>query len=583
MRKNMGSLLLAAVLSAMLILPAAAAAPSDWLMDISYYGDRSACRMTAQQAEAFASVIRSEAAKRTRDTEAVVKQNGSFRHSLDNQAAFADAGSGMPVMLFFSNLCQADGRSYDGGYNTLWYWNGEKVVRFVPTADWVKNGWDADALYLHLYPDHVLACSPEFYMTGQIASLAVFPFQNGRVASAPSTTAFYENGQIDGVLRKSFLIDGKTAAESQAAAWMEKNGDGYVDDQSTRVLAGYRYIRQGAYNVHGLTSADLVLFVLEAYAEDAATAGFKDVLSGIYYAEPVAWAVSEGITDGTSPTTFSPDADVTRGQAVTFLWRAAGRPSPRSTLCPFSDVKPSDYCYEPVLWAMEQGITNGTGPTAFSPNAALTRGHIVTFLWRTAGRPGETGTGTWYEDAVRWGEKNALLAGTAADFAPEGRCPRSDVVTYLYRADKKGVMEPGKPSYDFVLDNCSWTDAFQKAKDAGGHLVRIETRLEYETILAEIDRRGMDFAEFRVGARRDEDQTDYYWMDNRNRRTGRALNDALDRIGARWDAGEPSFQWGETPETVLEFYRSGEDWVWNDMADRPDAGPSDCCGYIIEY
>ena len=167
---------------------------------------------------------------------------------------------------------------------------------------------------------------------------------------------------------------------------------------------------------------------------------FTDVPAGAYYADAVKWAVENGVTTGTTATTFSPDATVTRGQAVTFLWRAMGKPSPESAFCPFADVKTSDYFYQPVLWAVEQGITNGTDATHFSPGSTLTRAHIVTFLWRTAGNPADTGASQWYADAVKWGETNDLLSGTAQAFTPAGSCPRSDVVTYLYRADQKSAI-----------------------------------------------------------------------------------------------------------------------------------------------
>ena len=167
---------------------------------------------------------------------------------------------------------------------------------------------------------------------------------------------------------------------------------------------------------------------------------FTDVPAGAYYADAVNWAVANSVTTGTSATTFSPNDPVTRGQAVTFLWRAVGQPTPKSKVCPFTDVKATDYYYQPILWAVENGITNGTDATHFSPASTLTRAHIVTFLWRTAGEPGNTGASQWYADAVSWGQTKDLLSGTAQAFTPTGNCPRSDVVTYLYRADQKGLI-----------------------------------------------------------------------------------------------------------------------------------------------
>ena len=162
-------------------------------------------------------------------------------------------------------------------------------------------------------------------------------------------------------------------------------------------------------------------------------AGFNDVRVGDYYAASVQWAMDTGVTYGTTTTTFSPDATVTRGQAVTFLWRAIGKPEPEAVENPFADVQESDYFYKPVLWAVEQSITNGTGIAEFSPGSSVTRSQIITFLYRTLGEPGKTGFGTWYEDAENWAVRNSLLDGTAVSYSPDAECPRADVVFYLWK------------------------------------------------------------------------------------------------------------------------------------------------------
>ena len=109
---------------------------------------------------------------------------------------------------------------------------------------------------------------------------------------------------------------------------------------------------------------------------------FVDVPDDAYYYDAVYWAVDQGITTGTSETTFSPDDPCTRAQAVTFLWRAAGEPAPASTENPFTDVISGEYYYNAVLWAIEKGITKGTGETTFSPGDDCLRSQIVTFLYR---------------------------------------------------------------------------------------------------------------------------------------------------------------------------------------------------------
>ncbi len=174
---------------------------------------------------------------------------------------------------------------------------------------------------------------------------------------------------------------------------------------------------------------------------------FTDVAQGEYYFEPVIWAVNQTpqITAGTSAATFSPAATCTRGQVVTFLWRANGQPRLLGVKNPFTDVKPSDYFYDAVLWAVESGITQGTSATTFSPNDPCTRAHVVTFLWRSEGQPsagsanpfGDVANGQYYYSAVLWAVKNEITAGTSATtFSPDNPCTRGQIVAFLYR-DKK--------------------------------------------------------------------------------------------------------------------------------------------------
>lgn len=168
---------------------------------------------------------------------------------------------------------------------------------------------------------------------------------------------------------------------------------------------------------------------------------FTDVKSGAYYEAPVIWALKNNVTAGTSGTTFSPNDTCTRGQVVTFLWRAKGQPEPTSTHNPFADVNSNDYYYKAVLWAVENGVTSGTSDTAFSPSDTCTSAQVVTFLWRSNNNPKTSGTsslasqysGQYYTDAVAWADATDLLSGTGTAFAPNNNSPRADIVTYLYR------------------------------------------------------------------------------------------------------------------------------------------------------
>ena len=174
---------------------------------------------------------------------------------------------------------------------------------------------------------------------------------------------------------------------------------------------------------------------------------FTDVKSGAYYYDAVLWAVEKKITSGTSATTFSPNNPCTRGQIVTFLWRAAGSPKPTSSNNPFIDVKAGAYYYDAVLWAVEKGITSGTSATTFSPNTVCTRGQTVTFLWRAAGSPkaasstnpfSDVQSGAYYYDAVLWAVEQKVTSGTSATtFAPGSTVTRGQTVTFLYRSQGK--------------------------------------------------------------------------------------------------------------------------------------------------
>ena len=169
--------------------------------------------------------------------------------------------------------------------------------------------------------------------------------------------------------------------------------------------------------------------------------GFDDVAVGAWYADSVKWAVDEGITNGTGDTTFSPDAVCTRAQAVTFLWRAMGSLKPTTTVKVFNDVPENAYYYQAVLWAFEQGITNGTSEGVFSPNQECTRGEIVTFLWRAKGSPAASGASfadvsadSFCATAVSWAYAEGITTGMdATSFSPNNACTRAHIVTFLYR------------------------------------------------------------------------------------------------------------------------------------------------------
>ena len=172
------------------------------------------------------------------------------------------------------------------------------------------------------------------------------------------------------------------------------------------------------------------------------TGVFVDVATGSYYEDAVDWAVENGITKGTTATTFSPNATCTRAQAVTFLWRASGSPEPETRAMPFADIPVGSYYYDAVLWAVENGITKGTSDTTFTPNMTCTRAQIVAFLWRSEKSPAagtanpfaDVKSTAYYADAVLWAVKENITKGTTnTTFSPDADCTRAQIVTFLYR------------------------------------------------------------------------------------------------------------------------------------------------------
>ena len=244
---------------------------------------------------------------------------------------------------------------------------------------------------------------------------------------------------------------------SEAALWhtpADRNGNSYYypdygtirvngRDQSLEEYSAWMESFLNSLNVLGEISPDETLDGMTGdELLSLAVTGFYDTLYSKYYAEPVKWAAGKGITNGTGPYAFSPDDPCTRAQVVAFLWRAAGSPEPRSTRNPFTDVPGGAYYYKAVLWAVEQQITNGMSATAFAPNEPCTRAQVVTFLHRYEKTPKvsarnpftDVASGQYYYDAVLWAVKNGITNGTtAATFSPNNTCTRGQIVTFLFR------------------------------------------------------------------------------------------------------------------------------------------------------
>ena len=225
-------------------------------------------------------------------------------------------------------------------------------------------------------------------------------------------TCYIERKQGDTWVR---VADGNSLGGTLPLTWVRQTG-------TYRVMA-----QKGAYYIY----SDEFTVTWNAEPQDPRREPFNDVFMGDAHYNAIVWAfwARPQVTDGIEPDMFGPNETVTRGQAVTFLWRAMGCPEPVSTYNPFDDVPEWEYYYKPVLWAVENGITDGTEPNLFEPDLTCATAHIVTFLYRTM----KIGPDGWYEEAGSWAENSGLMGGLNLHVDPDTPCPRSIVVELLYR------------------------------------------------------------------------------------------------------------------------------------------------------
>ena len=256
--------------------------------------------------------------------------------------------------------------------------------------------------------------------------------------TAPDKT---ENGKV--------TISPKNASEGTEVTVKVTPDSGYalegltVTDKDGKTLK----LTDKGSGIYTFTMPDGKVTVEAGFRADAAEPvnPFVDVSGGAYYEDAVLWAVREGITSGTTATTFSPGASCTRAQMVTFLWRAAGSPK-ASGSNPFRDVSADTYYYDAVLWAVENGITSGISADAFAPDAMVTRAQTVTFLYRAAGSPAaasgssfaDVRSDAYYADAVFWAVEKGITSGTAAAaFSPDADCTRAQVAVIMQKLCEK--------------------------------------------------------------------------------------------------------------------------------------------------
>jgi len=244
-------------------------------------------------------------------------------------------------------------------------------------------------------------------------------------------------GNTHSMIVLEVLSDGVVIAEgnyNNSVHWGRKISRSEVEASSYLIT---RWPQDGAAGTPSAPSTTAPSNPTTPTAPGTTTANpFSDVPEGTYYHDAVLWALENGITTGVTSTQFQPNATCTRGQVVTFLWRAKGRPEPKTKTNPFTDVSASSPFYKAILWAYENKITSGVTSTTFNPSGTCSSAHVVTFLWRADGKPsmGTSGLSTlYYAEAAVWADSKGLLEGVGGEFVPEQNSPRANIVTYLYR------------------------------------------------------------------------------------------------------------------------------------------------------
>ena len=325
-----------------------------------------------------------------------------------------------------------DGATADTTYNVA---SGTTITLPTPAhrSGYTFNGWyDGSKFYAagasyKVSATATLNASWSYISSGSSSSYPIYS------VSTPSKT---ENGSV--------TVSPKSASKGSTVTITVKPDSGYVLETLTVTDKNGDELKltdkgNGKYT---FTMPGSKVEVKATFMEDNSVLNFfYDVPNGAYFYEAVKWAVDKGITNGLSDTMFGPYESCTRAQIVTFLWRAAGSPEPK-TVSSFTDVPASAYYAKAVAWAVENGITNGMTETTFAPDATCTRGQSVTFLYRALKGTASGSTNftdvksdAFYADAISWAVANNVTNGTSnTTFSPNADCTRAEIVTFLYRA-----------------------------------------------------------------------------------------------------------------------------------------------------
>lgn len=319
----------------------------------------------------------------------------------------------------------------------------------------VDNTGSSERAAIYTYGDHEVKIT-ETFEGEEVAEYTYTTNDKNQVVKLAKKTYNSETKAMEETIVHEFTYDdnGNLVKDATSGkfggrvAEYEYNKDGLCVKRTDADKQGmeYTYDENGnAVTIVTINSAEEKQTEACTYAaipEAGSKSDFTDVKTEEYYAAPVLWATATGITDGMGNNQFCPDSACTRAQLATFLWRAAGKPEPKTTTSPFTDVQDtSAYYYKAVLWAAENNITKGVGDNKFDPDATCTRAQIVTLIYRAAGEPKVTATNPFsdvvendYYDAILWAVNNGVTKGMGdGKFGPDMTCTRGQGVTFLYR------------------------------------------------------------------------------------------------------------------------------------------------------
>ena len=325
-----------------------------------------------------------------------------------------------------------DGATADTTYNVA---SGTTITLPTPAhrSGYTFNGWYDGSKFYAAGASYKVSATATLNASWSYISSGSSSYDPTYSVSTPSKT---ENGSV--------TVSPKSASKGSTVTITVKPDSGYVletltvTDKNGNELT----LKDKGDGKYTFTMPAGKVEVKATFMEDNSVLNFfYDVPNGAYFYEAVKWAVDKGVTNGLSDTMFGPYESCTRAQIVTFLWRAAGSPEPKA-MSSFTDVPASAYYAKAVAWAVENGITNGMTETTFAPNATCTRGQSVTFLYRAlkgtaSGSANFTDvkSDAFYADAINWAVANNVTNGTSnTTFSPNADCTRAEIVTFLYRA-----------------------------------------------------------------------------------------------------------------------------------------------------